>query len=361
MNVASNRILIGDTIGALKDYGWMQREIEHGVSPVSPLLLPLIDYNKWVVTNDTTALLRLKLQTRDNELLKGYDAMAAAYLAEIEIKQGISDSLTMRLHDMEAGVDFTDDLTQKAFILKMLGRTYDKLGDHAKAYRYLNSYPDIVEDNLEFLSNDKYTIAETEREINQIEQQQKHEKTRALIKVWTIVIVLIIIVAMSGWFVFRRLKRLYREKDSDRKEIERGRRSELAMSLAVHEKQQQIEQLHRQIYSLVDDELINHDAANKLESSIRSEQGASKADEEFGRLFISISPDFHRRLREKCPRIGRNTLRMAEYIAIGMDTRHIARVMNIRHSSVRQNRWRLRKALGLDSDDSLDKYLREML
>ncbi len=129
----------------------------------------------------------------------------------------------------------------------------------------------------------------------------------------------------------------------------------------MQEKQRQIDELRQKVSQLADDELIAPEAVRNIESSIRSAQGSLKADEEFGKIFETISPEFRHRLREIYPRIGRNTLRMAEYIAIGMDNRHIARVMNIRPESVKQNRWRLRQALGLDTDSNLDFFLHDLL
>ena len=361
MNVASNRILVGDTVGAIKDYTWMQRELDNGVVPVSPLLKPLIDYNKWVETNDTTALMKLKEQTRHNIELKGYDALASAYLAEIEIKSHDTDSLTLRLKDMEAGVESTDDAFQKAFVIKMIARAYESLGMPDIALCYLNSYPEVVENNMEALASDRYSVAETEHQISELERQGELERINLRVRTTIFLAALAIVVLLLAALAYRRLSRLRREKEEGLHKLEKAKRSELSMTLSVREKERQIEDLRSKVSSLVDDELINSDAARELEASIRSEAGASKADEEFGNVFATISPDFRRRLTEKYPRIGRNTLRMAEYIAIGMDNRHIARVMNIRPESVKQNRWRLRQALGLDADDNLDKILREML
>lgn len=361
MNVASNRVLTGDTVGALADYEWIQREIDRGVPPVSPLLIPLIDYNRWQEARDTMALRRLKQRTRNNPALSGYNAIAAAYLAEIEIKQGQADSLELRLGDMESGIGMTDDLPQKAFVAKMLARTYETLGDLRKARQYFNMYTDVAEENVRLLSSDRYSVAETERIISGIERQGAVERMNAKMRLWGLIAGFAVIGTLLGWGIYRWIKRLYRENYYGRKELERSKRSELSMSLSVQEKEHIVEQLRKKINMLVDEEVIDGAAAREIKSSIRSEKAASKADEEFGRIFTAISPDFRRRLRERYPRIGRNALRMAEYIAIGMDNRHIARVMNIRPESVKQNRWRLRQALGLDTDDNLDKVLSDML
>ncbi len=361
MNVASGRILTGDTVGALKEYAWIQCEIDRGVEPSSPLLLPLIDYNRWLVGNDTTALRRLRLQAKDNPLLVGYNAVASAYLAAMELEAGVTDSLTMRVRDMENGVDYTDDATQRALVLKMLGRACQALGRRAHALEYLSAAADVAEANVEALSGDKYAVAETERIINGIEQAHIARQRRAELRLWGYIAVCILAASVSGWFAYRYIKRLRRRRESESKKLDEAQRAELSMTLSIREKERQIEELRHKISSLADEEMIDAAAAREIESSIRSNEGASKADEEFGRVFTTVSPEFQSRLRAMYPRIGRNTLRMAEYIAIGMDNRHIARVMNIRPESVKQNRWRLRQALSLESDYNLDKILRDLL
>lgn len=47
------------------------------------------------------------------------------------------------------------------------------------------------------------------------------------------------------------------------------------------------------------------------------------------------------------------------YVAMGMDNRQIARVMNIDYKSLITARYRLRTKLGLERKDSLDDALRE--
>ncbi len=361
MNVASNRILTGDTVGALKDYAWMQTQLDKGVTPVSPLLKPLIDYNKWVETKDTAALIRLKNRTRHNPELKGYDALASAYLTEIELKRHNNDSIAQRISDMEAGLEYTDDAFQKAFLIKMLARAYEACGKPDVALSYLNSYPDVVEDNVTALTGDRFSVAETQRQIDELEYHRDRERLNSKIRFSTLVVLFILIAGLLARMAYRRMRKLRQEKEMRQQELEKAKRAELSMTLYVREKERLISELRQKVSRMADDERIDTDAAREIESSIRSEEGASKADEEFGKVFATISPDFRKRLRERYPRIGRNTMRMAEYIAIGMDNRHIARVMNIRLESVKQNRWRLRQAFGLEPNENLDEILRQML
>jgi len=361
LNVASTRVLVGDTVGALRDYAWIQREIESGVRPMSPLMLPLIDYNRWVEARDTAALLRLRDVTRHDPALAGYKALAAAWLADIELESGRTDSISTYLADMKQGADYTDDAAQRSFVLKMLGRGYEAMGDHRQAIESLKASADIAEENVRMLSTDKYAMAETRRITDDIERQRIADRRSARIWMWVYTSVIAALLIIAAIFLMRYLKRLHRGRQMERRDLEEARRSELSMSLSVCEKERQIEELRQKISALADEEMIDAGAAREIESSLRTSAAASKADEEFGRVFATVSPNFNQRLRQLYPRIGRNAMRMAEYIAIGMDNRHIARVMNIRPESVKQNRWRLRQALGLGADDNLDATLRDLL
>jgi hypothetical protein len=360
MNIAANRVLLGDTAGAIRDYEWISDRIAHGV-PHSPILELLVDYNRWVEGKDTVSLRQLRKRTADDPSVVAYDALASAFLAEIEINAGKRDSLPIRVRDMEAGLSSLPDGEQKAIVVKMLGRSYKELGDLSKAYAFMNLYPDNAEKVMQMLGRDTYGVAETERHINNLEVARKeslaHER---IINLTIICAILAILIAAASWGIIK-IRALRKEKKQREIDLEHSKRKELTMSLSMQEKQRQIDDLRQKVSQLADDELIAPEAVRNIESSIRSAQGSLKADEEFGKIFETISPEFRHRLREIYPRIGRNTLRMAEYIAIGMDNRHIARVMNIRPESVKQNRWRLRQALGLDSDSNLDFFLHDLL
>lgn len=360
MNIAANRVLLGDTAGAIRDYAWISDRIAHGVRH-SPILELLVDYNRWVEGKDTTSLMQLRKRTAGNPSVAAYDALASAFLAEIEIKNRKRDSLPIRVRDMEAGLSSLPDGEQKAVVVKMLGRSYKELGDLNKAYSFLNLYPDNTEKVIQVLGRDTYGVAETERHINNLEVARRESLSRERIKnIIIICAILSLLIASAAWGIIK-IKALRKEKKQREIDLEHSKRKELTMSLSMQEKQRQIDELRQKVSQLADDELIAPEAVRNIESSIRSAQGSLKADEEFGKIFETISPKFSQRLREIYPRIGKNTLRMAEYIAIGMDNRHIARVMNIRPESVKQNRWRLRQALGLDSDSNLDFFLHDLL
>lgn len=50
-------------------------------------------------------------------------------------------------------------------------------------------------------------------------------------------------------------------------------------------------------------------------------------------------------------------LKLAAFIAVGLDTKHISRILAIRPESVKQGRWRIRTKMGLAKSDSLEEVI----
>lgn len=81
--------------------------------------------------------------------------------------------------------------------------------------------------------------------------------------------------------------------------------------------------------------------------------------EAFRDIFDKLSPDFNKKMHERCPDLSEGLLRLGAYIAIGMKSHQIARMLMIDYGSVMKNRYRLRKKLGLERGESLEATLRE--
>jgi hypothetical protein len=89
--------------------------------------------------------------------------------------------------------------------------------------------------------------------------------------------------------------------------------------------------------------------------------GSEIGSDNFIELFARQYPMFISRLRQKSPRISDAALRLAGYIAIGLSTKEIVEVMNVRPESVRQAKWRLRRTLGIVREEDLYPLLSSLL
>ena len=64
-----------------------------------------------------------------------------------------------------------------------------------------------------------------------------------------------------------------------------------------------------------------------------------------------------KRIKELHPSITPNDLRLCAYLRLNLSSKEIAPLLNISHKSVEVKRYRLRKKMGLDHDQSLADYI----
>jgi DNA-binding CsgD family transcriptional regulator len=88
-----------------------------------------------------------------------------------------------------------------------------------------------------------------------------------------------------------------------------------------------------------------------LDSHINSE------DNTFEIQIDELHQEFFESLRADYPELTRYDLRLCAYIKIGFDSKEISDMLNIKPSSVYISRSRLRKKLGIDSDEDLHNFL----
>lgn len=76
--------------------------------------------------------------------------------------------------------------------------------------------------------------------------------------------------------------------------------------------------------------------------------------------FNILYPSFISNLKRQAPDIGKREQLLCMLIVLGCDTEQISNLMCVAPKSVNMARWRLRKKLGLTSDQSLDVLVRDM-
>ena len=99
----------------------------------------------------------------------------------------------------------------------------------------------------------------------------------------------------------------------------------------------------------------------RIVNAIKSHAVKQGDRETFIETFSSMHPEFAQRLLELNSAFTEPDIRLATYIAMGMDTKHIADTMGVRPESVKQARWRLRTKLSLEKGASLEQALRNLL
>lgn len=94
----------------------------------------------------------------------------------------------------------------------------------------------------------------------------------------------------------------------------------------------------------------------RLSASISADADWESVRRVFGQEF----PEFEAVLHNICPDLTAAELRMATVSYLGLDTKHISRILAIAPDSVKKGRQRLRARLGLQPDVNLTRYLRSL-
>jgi DNA-directed RNA polymerase specialized sigma24 family protein len=77
----------------------------------------------------------------------------------------------------------------------------------------------------------------------------------------------------------------------------------------------------------------------------------------FAAHFDEINHNFTRNLRQTFPRLTVNDLKLCTYLELNLSSKEIAQLANISVRGVEIGRYRLRRKLGLGTDESLPDFL----
>lgn len=96
-------------------------------------------------------------------------------------------------------------------------------------------------------------------------------------------------------------------------------------------------------------------------ATVNISEGVTVIDEEdrqrFEAVFVEMHPDFPGRLKEVCPELTKGDIRMCAMLRMGLDTKHIARILSIHPEAVKKHRQRLRAKFGLSPDVDWQEFL----
>jgi len=94
-----------------------------------------------------------------------------------------------------------------------------------------------------------------------------------------------------------------------------------------------------------------------LNSSIDSNIASDDALKRFEEQFNIVHNNFIKKIREKHHDLSTNELKMCTYVKMGLSSKEIAPLLNLSTRGVETLRYRLRKKIGLERDESLTKYI----
>ena len=79
--------------------------------------------------------------------------------------------------------------------------------------------------------------------------------------------------------------------------------------------------------------------------------------EQFAHHFDEVHSNFLKRISEKYPQLKPNDHRLCAYLRMNLSTKEIAHLLNLSVRGVEASRYRLRKKIGLDTNDNLTEFM----
>lgn len=306
--------------------------------------------------NDTTALLRqyelqhdrpgpVTLMGMSNYELNRGDASRALDLAQQAFDTAVEDG----------DPDFA------ALSMYAMSQAYAAAGDIESAYIQLRDAVDLT-DQIS-LANEPGDIAalETMRAIanRRLEAELNHSK--ATLRYVSVAFVLFLLLVVTAWVISLRMQRLKTQRLRAMRQRDMISRKLIATQIARTESERLINSVGREIGDMADSGRLPAGETRRIVNAIKSHAVKQGDRETFIESFSMMHPDFAQRLRELNPAFTEPDIRLATYIAMGMDSKHIADTMGVRPESVKQARWRLRTKLSLAKGESLEQAIRQLL
>ncbi|MCF8366412.1 MAG: tetratricopeptide repeat protein [Bacteroidales bacterium] len=98
----------------------------------------------------------------------------------------------------------------------------------------------------------------------------------------------------------------------------------------------------------------------KVQRIVNENISFDKEWDQFKRHFEEVNPGFFYNLRKKYPTLSHSELKLCAYYRINLDTKEIARLLNVTNAAIQKGRHRLRKKMNIPSNVDMAAFLAKM-
>lgn len=202
----------------------------------------------------------------------------------------------------------------------------------------------------------KFARGEDSRDLALVEDNLKN---RQRLMQLTNGFLILAIISLSLGIVLTLLRRISCNKlelQQSKAEIEKQSRSLVSQTFVMTEKDNVLQAVLREMNRKDSNESSESDG--DLEQMIKIHLNGQNDWDQFKELFEKVHPSFVSALKTEFPDLTESDLRLATYIKAGLENKRIARMTNLQPDTIRKNRQKLRRHLGLPRDESLENFLR---
>jgi Phosphate/sulphate permeases len=144
--------------------------------------------------------------------------------------------------------------------------------------------------------------------------------------------------------------------------LELRRKELINIALGITEQKNFQEDLYQEIKQLKEQDDLQKlkQGIDNIEKQLLRKMNYSQELESFYAQIESLHKDFNMRLTEKYPNLTEQERRLTTLLRLGFSSKHIGSLMNISPKSVEMSRYRLRNRLGLDHDQKLITFIKNI-
>lgn len=142
------------------------------------------------------------------------------------------------------------------------------------------------------------------------------------------------------------------------KEIHELAYEQISNSLALEQKTLLLNQTHRKLSEAIKDTgVLDQQVLNAVVSSIKAQHLDSSDVDLFNQKFSQLHKDFYENLKKAHPALTKSELKFCAYLKLNLSGSQIAKIQSVSTEAIRKSRYRIRKKLNLQREDSLEDYI----
>ena len=297
-------------------------------------------------------------------------------LAKGLIKQGNVLEGEAMLDSMYRVTELIPNFLYKDGVLEYVLDHYQARGNPSKIVRYAAKYRKQMDVRFNENISRKVTSALIKYQTEKKEQQLKLVTAELSVKelriqLYVALLILLLLLLMGGylWYLHKRKLHRNRQRMAEQDKLIALREREL-IEVRMQEQAQQLtnaidhlrdanrrsEQVQEQLDEFLSDR-ENKQSIASLTPSLFRDEGEVK----FRRYFTQLYPGFIAGLKEQFPAISRSEEILCMLIALDQNMDQISDILCIEKKSVKMSRYRLRKKLQLEQEESLDALIKANL
>jgi len=218
---------------------------------------------------------------------------------------------------------------------------------------------------------------ENKKHLETISIQKKHKR----LLITTIVLVVLLLVALSYLFVvnkknnFKRLELIKQKIQTEEAQLENARilkdietrqiqedlkvkKRELIL-LLLHSKKRKskLNQIIKEFDRLIGKSIVKNSDLEQLKEFVIQQSNELDVNLDIQNRLLNSQDDFFVQLLKDYPNLSKTEIKVLAFMRVGLSTKEIAETQYVSLDAVRKTRYRIRKKLCLEKNESLEKFV----